>query len=123
LRRCSFLARVRSSPVLSLRAVFALAFLTLQWVVPTVLLFGARPARFGWQMFAAHTRAPAFAVEHRDGTRAVIAIDDYFAFRRGDLDPAAFERVPAHLCALDSSIATVYEQRVAQGPIDAHPCR
>jgi hypothetical protein len=117
------LTPVRSSPALLVRAALALAFLTLQVVVPTVLLFRARPARFGWQMFATHTRAPAFVVEHRDGSRAPVDIDAYFAWRRGDLDPAVFERFPAHLCAVEPSVATVYEQRLPQGAIKAHPCR
>jgi len=117
------LARVRSSSALLARATVVVAFLTLQVVVPTLLLFGARPARFGWQMFAAHTRAPVYVVERTDGSRAVIDVDDYFAMRRGDLDPAVFARFPAHLCALEPSIVTVYEQRIPQGAIEAHACR
>jgi len=114
---------VRSSTALVARAVIVVAFLTLQFLVPTVLLFHRRPARFDWQMFAAHTRAPAYAVERADGSRALVDVDDYFAFRRGDLDPAAFDRLPAHLCAVEPSIVTVYEQRVPQGTIEAHACR
>ncbi len=114
---------MRSSPALLVRATLVVGFLTLQVVVPTLLLFGARPVRFGWQMFAAHTRAPAFVVERADGSRAVIDVDDYFAMRRGDLDPTVFDRFPAHLCALEPSVVTVYEQRVPQGAIEAHACR
>ena len=107
------------------RALLYGAYLTVQVVVPSVLLFGSRPARFGWQMFAAHTVAPAFAVEHADGSRARVNVDDYFAFRRGDLDPTVFDRLPAHLCRVDPLIVTVYERRVPDPdvPIEVHPCR
>lgn len=105
------------------RALLGLVFLTLQVVVPAALLVGRRPARFGWQMFAAHTNAPAFALEHADGSRALIAVDDYFAFRRGDLDPAIYDRLPAHLCAVEPSVVTVYERRTPEAPIESHPCR
>ena len=116
---------MRSFSALLVRAALAVGFLTLQVVVPTWLLFGARPARFGWQMFAAHTVAPAFAVEHADGRRALVDVDDFFAFRRGDLDPAAFDRLPAHLCRIDPSIVTVYERRAPDpaAAIETHPCR
>jgi hypothetical protein len=105
------------------RATLCLAFLTLQVGVPAVRLLGPRPARFGWQMFAAHTTAPAFAVEHADGSRALVDVDDYFAFRRGDLDPAVFDRLPPHLCRLDPTVVTVYERRPTETSIEAHPCR
>lgn len=107
------------------RALLCAAYVSVQIVVPAVLLLGPRPARFGWQMFAAHTIAPAFAVEHADGRRAMVDVDDFFAFRRGDLDPAVFDRLPPHLCRVDPSITTVYERRVPDpaAPIEAHPCR
>ena len=107
------------------RALLCAGYLTLQVVVPAVLLLGPRPARFGWQMFAAHTVAPAFAVEHADGRRALVDVDDFFAFRRGDLDPAAFDRLPAHLCRVDPSIVIVYERRAPDpaAAIETHPCR
>ncbi len=107
------------------RALVCGLYLTLQIVVPAMRLFGPRPARFGWQMFAAHTVSPAFAVEHADGRRALVDVDDFFAFRRGDLDPAAFDRLPAHLCRIDPSIVTVYERRIPdpEAPIETHPCR
>ncbi len=118
-------ARVPRTAVAVRRALLGAAYLTVQIVVPAALLLGPRPARFGWQMFAAHTVAPAFAVEHADGRRALVDVDDFFAFRRGDLDPAVFDHLPAHLCRLDPSITTVYERRVPDpaAPIDAHPCR
>jgi hypothetical protein len=105
------------------RAVLVGLFLAVQFVVPTVLLFTRRPARFGWQMFAAHTNAPAIAAERRDGSRALLHVDDYFAFRRGDLDPAAFERLPAHICAVDATITTVFTRRTPDAIIEAHSCR
>lgn len=105
------------------RAIVVAAFLFLQFVVPAVLLFARRPARFGWQMFAAHTNAPAIAAEHADGSRALLRVDDYFAFRRGDLDPAVFERLPAHICAVDPAIAIVYVRRTPDAAIEAHRCR
>jgi hypothetical protein len=117
------LRRVRWTPATIARAALCLGFLTLQVVVPTVLLFGPRPARFGWQMFAAHTTAPAFATAHADGRRTLVDVDDYFAFRRGDLDPAVFDRLPAHICRLDPSVVTVYERCTAEAQIEAHPCR
>ena len=107
------------------RALVGAVFLGLQFGVPTVALFRQRPARFGWQMFAAHTVSPAFAVERTDGTRTLVTVDDWFAFRRGDLGPAAYDRLPAHLCHVDPSIVTVYERRTpdAAAPIESHPCR
>lgn len=108
---------------MGMRAALGLAFLTLQVIVPAALLFARRPARFGWQMFAAHTTAPMFAVEHADGSRALVDVDDYFAFRRGDLDRSVFDRLPAHLCALDPTVATVYERRPPALTIEAHACR
>jgi hypothetical protein len=113
----------RSTPPVAARAMLAIAFLVLQFVVPAVLLFGRRPARFGWQMFAAHTNAPAIAAEHTDGSRALLRVDDYFAFRRGDLDPAAFDRLPAHVCAVDPTVTTVYMRRTPDAAIEPHPCR
>jgi hypothetical protein len=114
---------MRWTPGTTVRAVLVAAFLVVQFVVPAVLLFARRPARFGWQMFATHTNAPAIAAEHADGSRALLRVDDYFAFRRGDLDPAAFERLPAHVCAVDPTITTVYVRRTPDASIEAHPCR
>jgi len=116
---------VRWTTITVTRALLCGVYLTLQIVVPAVLLLGPRPARFGWQMFAAHTVAPAFAVEYADGHRALVDVDDFFAFRRGDLDPAVFDRLPAHFCRVDPSIVTVYEHRVPdpEVPIEVHPCR
>ena len=106
-------------------ALVCAAYLVVQVVVPAVQLLGPRPARFGWQMFAAHTIAPAFIVENADGRHARVDVDDFFAFRRGDLDPAVFDRLPPHLCRLDPQITVVYERRVPDpaAPIETHPCR
>jgi hypothetical protein len=113
----------RWTPRLTARALVVAMFLFVQFVVPTVLLFARRPARFGWQMFAAHTNAPAIAAERSDGSRALLRVDDYFAFRRGDLDPTVFERLPAHVCAVDPTITTVFVRRTPEASIEAHPCR
>jgi len=112
------------APRVVARAAVGAVVLMLQFGVPTALLFAPRPARFGWQMFATHTLSPAFAVEHADGSRALVQIDDYFAFRRGDLDPRVFDRLPAHLCRIDPSVVMVYERRPGPAaPVEKHPCR
>jgi hypothetical protein len=99
------------------------AFLAIQFAVPTALLFGRRPARFGWQMFSSHSVAPIVVAVRPDGSRAVLRVDDYFAFRRGDIDPRSFDRLPAHICRVEPAVASLFVRRRPGSPWETHACR
>ena len=91
--------------------------------MPSLLLFGPRPARFGWQMFASHSVAPVIVAIRADGSRRAPRVDDYFAFRRGDIAPDSLARLPAHVCRVEPGIERVLVQWRDGGEWELHFCR
>jgi len=112
----------RWTPRTAAAAAFALLFLALQVGVPLVRLFGPRPARFGWQMYAATTPLPTLVGVRADGGRDTLAVGDYFAFLRSDLAPSAFERLPRHVCTVVPGLRAVEYQGLTGSP-RLVPCR
>jgi hypothetical protein len=60
------------------------AFVAVQVVVPAIGLFGARPARFGWQMYSVAEAAPQAWGEARDGSRTPIDLTGRLGVLRAD---------------------------------------
>jgi hypothetical protein len=80
-------------------------FLTVQFVIP-IARFGNHEVtqRFGWQMFAGFVPAPEIVVVTSQGEEP-IALDEYMAWPRSDIDIIAY--LPAHLCEVVPDARTV----------------
>jgi hypothetical protein len=114
------LAQVLSKPRIA-RLVVVLG-LAVQIGVPARQLFRPRQARFGWQMFSNITPGPVVIVIRAAGTRDTLRVDDYFAFRRGDLSPSYIERLPPHLCRVIPELKGVVIHRGVSAPAEVHWC-
>jgi hypothetical protein len=86
-------------------ATFFLLFLLVQTLVPAVLLWAPRPARFGWQMFSAKPRVFRYVLVLRDGTSRPVELGRYLAQSRGEV--AMDEALPPHLCRVVPGLASV----------------
>ena len=104
-------------------ALFVAAYLALQVGVPTARLFAPRPARFGWQMFAAAPRSPLVVATRVDGRRDTLDVDAYFAFQRGDLSRSAYGKLWPHICRVSPTVERL-TVRWAQAPAspESHRC-
>ena len=91
-------------------------FLVVQVVVPSWQLTQPRPARFGWQMYAAGAGV-AFAVVGRDGAVTPVALEDYIVRRRDDLDLRRY--LPPVICARTGAAAVRYRDAASQGPVES----
>jgi len=116
-------ASKRWTPRTVAAAAFALLFLALQVGVPLVRLLGPRPARFGWQMYAATTPLPTLVGVRADGGRDTLPVGDYFAFLRSDLAPSVFERLPRHVCTVAPGLVAVEYHGPTGSPPRLVPCR
>ncbi len=65
------------------------AYLAVQLLLPSVLLFGERPARFGWQMYSTAPRLPVVVALDASGGERRIDIIDLVAGPRAEIDYAA----------------------------------
>jgi hypothetical protein len=99
---------------------WAIAFLAVQVVVPSWQLTQPPPARFGWQMYAAGARASEFAVVGRDGSVTPVALGEYIARQRDDLDLLRF--LPPTLCARTGAVAVRYRDALEHASVEI-PCR
>jgi hypothetical protein len=99
---------------------WAIAFLVVQVVVPAWQLTRARPARFGWQMYAASAPASEFSVVRADGTVTAVMLEDYIVRQRDDLDLLRF--LPSAICARTDAAAVRYRDAARPAPIEI-PCR
>ena len=81
---------------LRVAAVFFVAFLLVQIVVPVVQLSKTRPAHFGWHMFSDWRPIPQYWVVFGDGSTLDINIHDHVGVRRLDAD--YHREFPAYLC-------------------------
>jgi hypothetical protein len=105
-------------------ALFVAAYLALQVGVPTARLFAPRPARFGWQMFAAAPRSPLVVATRVDGRRDTLDVDAYFAFQRGDLSRSAYGKLWPHICRVDPTAARLTVRWPGSAtPPESHQCR
>ncbi len=98
---------------------WAMAFLAVQIVVPAWQLTRSRPARFGWQMYAAGAPASAFSVVGRDGAVTSIALESYIVRRRDDLDLLRY--LPPAICARTGAVAVRYRPAPGAEPVEI-PC-
>jgi hypothetical protein len=88
-----------------LAAAFSLAFLSVQIAVAAYQLSAPRPARFGWQMWAARKPSPQFLAVMRDGTKQPADLLKFVGVSRGEMDLE--EALPPHLCRFIPGIAAV----------------
>lgn len=93
--------------------ILAVAFLTVQIAIPTMALFGDRPARWGWQMFSGSRTLTEFVMVRKDGTTAEINPTDYLGKGRSELDLS--ETLPAFICEQEPGATSV---RVTDLPSD-----
>ena len=87
----------------ALVSVLVAAFLAIQVIVPTVALFGPRPARFAWQMYSALPDVPRAWLVRPDGSEQPVDLSRLFAVRRAEIDFAAVLR--AGLCDATAAVA------------------
>jgi hypothetical protein len=99
---------------------WAIAFLVIQIVVPLWQLTQPRPARFGWQMYAAGAPAAEFAAVGRDGSVTPVALHEYIVRRRDDLDLLGV--LPPAVCARTGAVAVRYRDAAGRAPVEI-PCR
>ena len=99
---------------------WAIAFLLVQVVLPSWQLTRPRPARFGWQMYAAGAPASAFAVVGRDGSVTPVALEEYIVRRRDDLDVLRY--LPPAICARTGAAAVRYRDAASHAQVEI-PCR
>ncbi len=91
------------------------AWLALQLVVPTALLFApSRPRPFGWQMYSATRPTPAFTLEWPGDSTGLLDINALLPRRRGEIAYARY--VPPHLCAQDSTLRSVVVTERGKAP-------
>jgi hypothetical protein len=82
-------------------------YLLVHLAVPTVLLFRARPQRFGWQMFTTGPVFPWLVIHRRSGARDTVDANTYFANRRADLATGYLHLVPPHVCRVTAGATMV----------------
>jgi len=99
---------------------WASAFLAIQIAVPAWQLTQPRPARFGWQMYAAGAPASGFSAVGRDGSVTAVVLESYVVRRRDDLDLLRY--LPPAICARTGAVAVRYRQAARPEPVDI-PCR
>lgn len=99
--------------------LFIAGFLILQVLIPATQLLGARPARFGWQMYSGTTEFGSYQARLSDGRIEPIAVNDYVARLRLEMDPAV---IPAHLCTVLTDAAAIESRLTDDAPWQAHPC-
>ncbi|HEX3220062.1 MAG TPA: hypothetical protein VHU77_08585 [Candidatus Limnocylindria bacterium] len=95
------------------------AFLVVQLLVPTIALFGPRPARFGWQMYSALPDVPRAFVVEADGSEHEIDLQHLFAVQRAEIDYVAVLRTG--VC--DATSATAIRLVLADGESQEVSCR
>ena len=99
-------------------AAVLVAFLAVQLALPVIGLYGARPARFGWQMYSVAQAAPQAWAEGTDGALTRIDLAGRLAVLRADTrDTNAIGRA---LCAGGSYAAVVIH--FADEPMERVPC-
>lgn len=99
--------------------VFFVVFLAIQIVVPACKLFGSRPERFGWQMYAGAKAPSTVNLIREDGTEKTVPVSFYLGNYRSDLD--LIEALPPFLCAKDRRTKTVRLNFLYSEPLE-FPC-
>ena len=97
-----------------------MAFLVVQILVPSWQLTKPRPARFGWQMYAAGTPASEFFVVGRDGSVTSVPLEEYIVRTRDDLDVLRY--LPPAICARTGAAAVRYRDTAGHASAEI-PCR
>ena len=115
--------RLRWRPVDIAAAACVAVVLALQLAIPAVQLAGPRQQRFGWQMFSSAPLGPSLTAVTTAGERRPLVLDDYFAFRRGDLHPSYAARLPAHVCRVTPGVSSVEVLAPGADRPAVHPCR
>jgi hypothetical protein len=101
-------------------AVFMVAFLSVQLLVPALALFGPRPTRFAWQMYSALPPVPRAWAVAADGTVREVDLEPLFAARRAEIDYQAVLR--EGLCdAVDAKAIRL--QLHGDAAVEEIPCR
>jgi hypothetical protein len=92
-----------------LRAAAVLTGLMLMLFVPVLALDDARPAKFGWHMYAAAVDLPKVEVEFHDGNRVERSIGSIASGFRPEID--YFQPIAQHLCGREANAASVIMSR------------
>jgi hypothetical protein len=82
-------------------------YLLVHLAVPMVMLFRARPQRFGWQMFTTEPVFPWLVIHRRTGARDTVDANIYFANRRADLATGFLHLVGPHVCRVTAGVTVV----------------
>ena len=84
-------------------AAFVGLVLAFQLAVPTAALFAHRPARFGWQMYAAVPSLPQAWLVFADGHEEPVDLAQVFATKRAEINYAYALR--RGLCGVTAAVA------------------
>ena len=102
----------RSSPPLEARtpasvaaAAIVAGWLAFQLALPTLGLFGSRPAPFAWQMYSTLPALPDVWTVDAAGERHEVDVHDLFAVPRAEIDYVAALR--AGLCEASDAVAVL----------------
>jgi len=97
------------------------AFVSAQLAIPTLMLAGPRPSRFGWQMYAGFRALDVYTAVRHDGSTAPIDLRAFFGNLRADayIAPAMF--VP-HVCGRHSDARAVRVRHVMSGDTEEYTC-
>jgi hypothetical protein len=89
-------------------ATFVVLFLAWQVAVPVLGLFGPRPGRFGWQMYASFPAPPRAWLVRANGSEDLVDLGSLFAVERAEIDYARALRTG--LCDATDATAIRVEQ-------------
>lgn len=115
----------RAIPVGSTKAkvifAFAICFVAIQTIVPTIRLSAPRPAWFGWQMYSGAAEVPTFWLVTDDGTTIEVDLDTVIGKTRYPIDYRA--NVPPYLCETEPHAVLVRFERADSSSLEEYPCR
>lgn len=100
--------------------IFVVAFLAVQIGVPTIALFGPRPARFAWQMYSGVRTPASFEIVRGDGSTEDVVLMDYLGQPRGDID--LIDILPAHICEVEPDAVAIRIDPAGTGKPSETPC-
>lgn len=102
-------------------AFLFLTYLIVQIGVPTFMLAGPRPSRFGWQMFAGIRSLDTFSVVRHDASSDRIDLRTYFGNPRSDteVDVPTFA---SRICSQQGDAIAVRVTNAMRGDTRDYPC-
>ena len=101
-------------------ALFIVAWLAVQLLVPAIALVGPRPSPFGWQMYSSLPQLPDAWTVDANGALSAVDIQALFTVPRAEIDYVAALR--AGLCEVSDAEAIIIRAPAAAEP-ERVPCR